>query len=134
MNVLRYRKFCLSQMDRCVKAVRLDIDNYAERDSLEDGGEIIRYRLEDGFHTFGTSIFDGATFTRTYTMVYKLRVASKCPCNCSCAKFQVPRCAASKCKRIDTKCRRVIPVRTLVENNGCDKSDTDDSEQSLRCD
>ena len=102
--------------------------------SLEDGGELIRYRLEDGFHTFGTSIFDGAAFTRTFTMVYKLRVASKCPCNCSCAKCLVPRCAACKCKRNDTKCRRVIPVRTLVENNGCDKSDTGDSGQSLRCD
>ena len=132
MNALRYRKLCLSQMDRCVKAVRLEVDSCAERDSLEDGGEIIRYRLED--ETFGTSIFDGAAFTRTYTMVYKLRVASKCPCNCSCAKFPVPRCAACKCKQNDTKCRRVIPVRTLVENNGCDKSDTDDSEQSLRCD
>ena len=133
-NVLRYRKFCLSEMDRCVKAVRLEVDSYAERDSLEDEGDIIRYRLEDGFHTFGTNIFEGAAFTRTYTMVYKLRVASKCPCNCSCAKFQVPRCAACKCKRNDTKCRRVIPVRTLVENNGCDKSDIDDSQQSLRCD
>ena len=86
MNVLRYRKFCLSQMDRCVKAVRLEIDNYAERDSLEDGGEIIRYRLEDGFHTFGTSIFDGAAFTRTYTsyvlpanaLVIVLALNSKC--------------------------------------------------------
>ena len=134
MNVLRYRKLCLSQMDRCVKAVRLEVDSCAERDSFEDGGEIIRYRLEDGFHTFGTSIFDGAAFTRTFTMVYKLRVASKCPCNCSFAKCQVPRCAACKCKRNDTKCRRVIPVRTLVENNGCDKNDTGDSEQSLRCD
>ena len=132
MNVLRYRKLCLSQMDRCDKAVRLEVDSCAERDSLEDGGEIIRYRLEDGFHTFGTSIFDGAAFTRTFTMVYKLRVASKCPCNCCCAKCQVPRSAA--CKRNDIKCRRVIPVRTLVENNDCDKSDTDDSEQSLRCD
>ena len=134
MNVLRYRKFCLSQMDRCVKAVRFEVDSYAERNSLENGGEIIRYRLEDGFHTFETSIIDSAAITRTFTMVYKLRVASKCPCNCSCAQFQVPRCAACKCKRNDTKCRRVIPVRTLVENNGCDKSDTDDSEQSLRCD
>ena len=115
-------------------AVRHEVDSCAERDSLEDGGEIIRYRLEDAFHTFGTSIFDGATITRTYTIVYNLRVASKCPCNCSCAKFQVPRCAACKCKPNDTKCRRVIPVRTLVENNGCDKSDTDDSEQSFRCD
>ena len=61
-------------------------------------------------------------------------VASKCPYNCSGAKFQVPRCAACKCKGNDTKCGRVIPVRTLVENNGCDKSDTDDSEQCLRCD
>ena len=76
MNVLRYHKFCLSQMDRrCVKAVWLEVDSCAERDSLEDGGEIIRYRLKDGFHTFGTSIFDGAAFTRTYTMVYKWRVA-----------------------------------------------------------
>ena len=79
MNVLRYRKLCLSQMDGCVKAVRLEVDSCAEIDSLEDGGEIIRYRLEDGFHTFGTSIFDGAAFIRTFTMVYKLRVASKCP-------------------------------------------------------
>ena len=131
MNVQRYRKLCLSQMNRCVVAVRHEIDSCAERDSLEDRGEIIRYRLEDGFHTFGTSIFDGAAFTITYTMVYKLRVASKCPCNCSCAKFQVPRYAACKCKRND---RRVIPVRTLVENNGCDKNDTDYSEQCLRCD
>ena len=134
MNVLRFRKLSLSQMDRFVMAVKHEVDSCVERDSLEDGGDIIRYRLEDGFHTFGTSIFDGAAFTRTYTMVYKLRVASKCPCNCSCAKFQVPRCAACKGKRNDTKCRRVIPVRTLVENNGCDKSDTDDSEQCLRSD
>ena len=106
--------------------------NCAEIDSLEDRGQIIKYRLEDGFHRFGTSISDGAAITRTYIMVYKLRVASKCPCNCSCAKFQVPCCAA--CKGNDTKCRRVVPVRTLVENNGCDKSDTDDSVQCLRCD
>ena len=105
-----------------------------ESHALEDGGEIIRYRLEDGFHTFGTSIFDGAAITRSYTMVYKLRVASKCPCNCSGAKFQLPRCAAGKCKGNGTKYGRIIPVRTLVENNGCDKSDTDDSEQCLRCD
>ena len=109
------------------------VNSCAERDSLEDG-EIIRYRLEDGFHTFGTSIFDGAAITRTYTMVYKLRVARICPCNCSGAKFQVPRCAACKCKRNDIKCGRVILVRTIVENNGCDKSDTADSEQCLRCD
>ena len=106
MNVLRYRKLCLSQMDRWVKAVRREVDSCVERESLEDGGELIRYRLEDGFHTFGTSIFDGIAFTRTYTMVYKLSVASKCPCNCSCAKFPVPRCAACKCKRNDTKCRQ----------------------------
>ena len=37
MNVLRYRKLCLSQMDRCVKAVRLEVDSCGERDSLEDG-------------------------------------------------------------------------------------------------
>ena len=94
------------------------VDNCAERDSLEDEGEIIRYRLEDGFHTFGTSIFDGAASTRTFTMIYKLRVASKCPCYCSCAKCQVPRCAACKCKGNDTKkCGRLIFVRTLLENN-----------------
>ena len=110
------------------------VDRCAERDSLEDRGEIITYRLEDGFHPFGTSIFDGVAITRTYTMVYKLRVPSKCPCNCSGAKFQLPRCAACKCKGNDTKCWRVIPVRALIENNGCDKSDTDDSEQCLRCD
>ena len=110
------------------------VDSCVERDSLEDGGEIIRYRLEDGFHTYVTSIFDGAAITRTYTMVYKLRVASKCPCNCSGAKFQLLRCAACKCKGNDTKCGRVLPVRILVENNDCDKSDTDDSEQCLRCD
>ena len=104
------------------------VDSCAERDLLENGGEIIRYRLEDGFDKFGTNIFDGAAMTRTYTMVYKLCVASKCPCNCSCAKFQVRRCAACKCKD-DTKCGRVIAVRTLAENNGCDKSDTDDAEQ-----
>ena len=34
----------------------------------------------------------------------------------------------------DIKCGRVIPVRTLVKNNDCDKSDTDDSEQCLRVD
>ena len=39
-------------------------------------------------------------------------------------KFQVPGCAACKCKGNDTKCGRVILVQTLVENNGCDKSDT----------
>ena len=110
------------------------VDSYAERDSREDRGDIIRYRLEDGFPISGTSIFDGAASTRTYTMVYKLRVARKCSCNCSCDKFQVPRCATCKCKGNDTKCGQVIPVRTLVENNGCDKSDTDDSEQCLRCD
>ena len=38
MNVLRYRKLCLSQMDRCVKAVRFEVNSCAERDSLEDGG------------------------------------------------------------------------------------------------
>ena len=38
MNVLRYRKLCLSQMNRCVKAVRLEVDSCAERDSLEAGG------------------------------------------------------------------------------------------------
>jgi len=101
----------------------------SDRGSLEDGGELIGYRLEDWFHTFGISIFDGAVITRTYTMVHKLRVASKCPCNYSGAKFQEPRCAACKCKGNDTKCRRVIPVRILVENNGCDKRHTDDSEQ-----
>ena len=46
-------------------------------------------------HIFGTSVFDGAAFTRTFTMVYKLRVASKCHCNCSFAKCQVPRCASA---------------------------------------
>ena len=67
--------------------------------------------------------------------VYKLRVASKRPCNCSCAKFQVPRCAACKCKGNNTKCGRIIHARTLVENKGCDKSDTDGSEQcDVRCD
>ena len=71
------------------------VDMYPERDSLEDGGEIIRYRLEDEFHTLGTKtgIFDAAAITRTYKMVYKLRVASKCPCDCSCTKFHVPCCA-----------------------------------------
>ena len=92
------RKLCLSQMDRCVMAVRFEVDSCVERDSLEDGGETIRYRLEDGFHTFGTSIYDDAAITRTYTMVYKLSAASKCPCNFSGAKFQLPRCAACKCK------------------------------------
>ena len=106
------------------------VDSCAERDSLEDGGEIITYRLEGGFHTFETSICDSAV-TRTYTTVYKLRVASKCPSNCSGAKFQLPRCAACKCKGNDTKCGRVILLRTLVENIDCDKSYTDDSE---RCD
>ena len=47
MNVLRYRKLCLSQMDRCVKAVRLEVDSCAERDPFKDRGEIIRYRLEE---------------------------------------------------------------------------------------
>ena len=45
------------------------VDSCAERHSLEDG-EIIRYRLEDRFRTFGTSIYDGAAITRTYTMVH----------------------------------------------------------------
>ena len=110
------------------------VDRCAERNSLEDGGDNIRYRLEDGFHTFGTSIFDGAAITRTYTMVYKFHVASKCLCNCSCAKFQVPCCVAWAYDLKYIKCGRVIPVRTLVENNGCDKSDTDDSEQCIKCD
>ena len=87
------------------------VDSCADRDSLEDG-----------FDTFGTSISGGAAVTRTYTMVYKLRVASKRPWNCSGTKFQLPRCAACKCKGNDTKCGRVIPVRPLVENNGCDKN------------
>ena len=91
------------------------VDSCAERDSLEDGGEIITYRLEGGFHTFGTSICDSAAITITYTMVYKLRVASKCPCNCSGAKFQLPRCAASKCKGNDTKCGRVILQNDVIE-------------------
>ena len=43
MDVLRYRKLCLSQMDRCVKAVRLEVDSCAERDSLEGGGEMTDY-------------------------------------------------------------------------------------------
>ena len=63
-------------MDRCVKAVRLEVDSCAERDSLEDGGEIIRYRLEDGYPTFGTSIFDGAAFTRTYPHVHRSGLVS----------------------------------------------------------
>ena len=38
-------------------------------------------------------------------------------------------------KRTIPKMWRIIPVRTLAEeNNGCGKSDTDDSEQCLRCD
>ena len=46
------------------------VDSCAERDSLEDGGEITRFRLEDGCHTFGPSIFDGAAITRTtYTIL-----------------------------------------------------------------
>ena len=57
-------------MDRSV----IVVDRCPERDSLEDGGEMIIYRLEDGFHTFGTSVFDGAAITRTDTMVYKLCV------------------------------------------------------------
>ena len=48
MNVLRHGKLCLSQMDRCVKAVRLEVDSCAERDSLEDGGVIIRYGWKTG--------------------------------------------------------------------------------------
>ena len=85
-------------------------------------------------HTFGTGIFGGVAITRTYTMVYKLRVDSKCHCNCSCAYFQVPYCSACKCKGNDIKCGQVMPVRTLVSNNGYDKSDTDDLKQCLRCD
>ena len=109
--------------------------NYAWMvDSCEDGGEITRLWLGDGCHTFGPSIVDGAAITRTYTIAYKLRVATKCTRNFSCATFQVPRCATCKCKGTDIKCGRVMVVRTPVENNGCDKSDTDDSEQCLRCD
>ena len=93
-----------------------------------------RFRLEDGCLTFGASIFDSAAITRTYTIAYKLRVASKCTRNCLSAKFQVPCCAACKCKENDIRCGRVMSVRTLVENNGCEKSDTDDLEQCLRCD
>ena len=48
--------------------------------------------------------------------------------------FQVPCCVAWAHDGKDIKCGRVIPVRPLIEINGCDKSDTDDSEQCLRCD
>ena len=80
------------------------IDSCAERASLEDGGEITIFRLEVGCHTFGASIFDGTAITLTYTIAYKLRVASKCIRICSCAKFQVQYCAACKCKGNYIKC------------------------------
>ena len=85
-------------------------------------------------HTFGASIFEGAAITRSYTIAYKLRVASKYTHNCSCAKFHVPCFAACKCKGNDMKCGRVMPARSLVEDNGYDKNGTDVSEQCLRCD
>ena len=131
MNVLSYRKLCLSQMDQCVMTIR-QVDTCSERDSLEDGGDI-GWKM-GSTHLEPLHLTDTAAITRTYTMVYKLRVASKCPCNCSYAKFQEPRCAACKCKGNDTKCGLVICVRTPVENNDCDKSDTGDSKQCLRCD
>ena len=89
----------VSQVDRC-----------AERDSFEDGGDI-GWNMGSTPHLELVSLTDIATITKTYTMVYKLRVASKCPCHCT---FQVSRCAACKCKGNDTKCGRVIPVRTLI--------------------
>ena len=69
------------------------VDNCAERDSLEDG-EIIRYRLEDEFQTFGTSIFDGAAITRTYTMVHT-----------SCVS---PEYALVIAQALNSKCRVVL--------------------------
>ena len=92
--------------------------------------------LEYGCHPFAVSIFDGAAITKTYTIACKLRVASKCTRNCYCAKLHIPYdvFTACKCSGNDIKCGRVMPVRSLVENNGCDKSDPDNSEQCLRCD
>ena len=73
-------KLCLSQMDRCVVAVS-QVDRCAERDSLEDGGDI-GWKM-GSTHLGPLSLTDSAAITRTYTMVYKLRVTSKCPCKCT---------------------------------------------------
>ena len=64
------------------------VDSYAERDSLENGGEITRFRLEDGCHPLGANIFDGAAITITCrhyynvspinTLVIVLTLNSKC--------------------------------------------------------
>ena len=46
----------------------------------------------------------------------------------------MPCCVAWPYDGKDIKYGRVIPVWILVEKNGYDKSDTDDSEQCIRCD
>ena len=62
---------------------------------------------------------------RNRITLFDLRSWISLPCLC---------CVAYAYDGKYTKCGRIIPVRTLVENNGCDKSDTDDSDQCLRCD
>ena len=61
----------VSQVDRC-----------AVRDSLEDGGDV-GWKIGSTPHLELVFLTDSAAITNTYTIVYKLRVASKCPCNCT---------------------------------------------------
>ena len=63
MNVLRYRKLCLSQMDRCVMAVN-QVDRYAERYSLKDGGDI-GWKMGSTPHLEPVSLTDSAAITKT---------------------------------------------------------------------
>ena len=82
------------------------------------------FQLEDGCQTFEASNHDGAACTRTYTIAYELRVVSKCTRNNSCAKLQVPYCVVANAKGTISN-GRVIPVRTLVQNDGSNDSDSD---------
>ena len=54
----------------------------AERDPLEDGGDI-GWKVGSTPNLEPVSLTDSAAITKTYTMVYKLPVASKYPCNCT---------------------------------------------------
>ena len=61
----------VSQVNRC-----------AERDSLEDGGDV-GWKMGSTPHLELVFVTDSAVITKTYTIVYNLRVASKCPYNCT---------------------------------------------------
>ena len=128
MNVLRYRKLCLSQMDRCVMAVS-QVDRCAERDSLEDWGDV--WKMGSTPHLEPVSLTDSAAITKTVTLVYKLRVASKCPCNYTFL-HKIPS-AALCCLQVQRE-RYQIWASNTCSDIGCDKSDTYNSEQCFICD